>query len=125
MSTTADHFQAALLALTRSGSIKDRLLEAYRNHLAQVEESELPAEVREEFRLFSQALTREPPLLRGEDASRATVRKMSLHEAAAMASIVVRMFAAVSGGAALGSWSKSMRSDSNVVPLYQAEANRA
>ncbi len=64
--TAWELFQDATLSLARSGALKDRLSEAYQNHLARVDESELPKELRDEFRSFSQRLTREPPLLRGE-----------------------------------------------------------
>jgi len=94
MSTTWEQFEGAALSLVRSGAIKDRLTEAYRNHLAQVNAEELPEGLRAEFRACHEALTREQPL-RGEDAVRATVRKMSNHEADAIACSVVRLFAAM------------------------------
>ncbi|HEY3786966.1 MAG TPA: hypothetical protein VGL55_16970 [Steroidobacteraceae bacterium] len=122
MSITLDHLQAALQSLTRHGSIKDRLTEAYRNHLALVDEEDLPTELREEFQLVMQTLTRERPLLRGEDAVRATVRKMSSHEAAEVAYSVVRMFAAVSRTTVSSACSKILKGVSNVVPLHVAEA---
>jgi hypothetical protein len=96
MSTTLDRFRGAALSLARSGSIKDRLTDAYRNHLSLVNESELPMELLEEFRAVNQTLNRERPLLRGEDTFRATVRKMSSMEADAVASCVVRLFGAMS-----------------------------
>jgi hypothetical protein len=99
MSTTLDKFRGAALSLARSGSIKDRLTAAYRNHLAFVEESELPRELVAEFREVSRALNRERPLLRGEDAFRATVRKLSSNEADEVASSVVRLFGAMSAEA--------------------------
>ena len=68
---------AAALTLARSGSIKDRLADAFRNHLSQVSADELPEGLRAEFRACHNALTREAPL-RGEDAVRATVRKLEL-----------------------------------------------
>jgi len=94
MSTTWEQFEGAALSLVRSGAIKDRLAEAYRNHLAQVNAEELPEGLRAEFRACHEALTRERPL-RGEDAVRATVRKMSNEEADAIACTVVRLFAAM------------------------------
>jgi hypothetical protein len=94
MSTTWEQFEGAALSLVRSGAIKDRLAEAYRNHLAQVNAEELPEGLRAEFRACHAALTRERPL-RGEDAVRATVRKMSNEEADAVACTVVRLFAAM------------------------------
>ncbi|HEV2284655.1 MAG TPA: hypothetical protein VGR80_01335 [Steroidobacteraceae bacterium] len=78
----------------RSGPIKDRLADAYRNHLAFVRVEDLPEALREEFRACHDALTRERPL-RGEDAVRATVRKMSASEADELACTVVRLFAAI------------------------------
>ncbi len=40
--TAWDLFQDATLSLARSGALKDRLNEAYQNHLARIDESELP-----------------------------------------------------------------------------------
>jgi hypothetical protein len=94
MSTTWEQLEGAALSLARSGSIKDRLADAFRNHLALVNADELPESLRAEFRACHEALTREQPL-RGEDAVRATVRKMSSHEADELACSVVRLFAAM------------------------------
>ena len=122
MSTTVDQFQAALHSLAGHGAIKDRLCEAYRNHLSLIEKDDLPGELREEFQLLVQILTREPAQLRGEDAVHATVRKMSSDEAAEAASAIVRMFAAVSRSPADSFRIKSAKSGLSVVPLYVAEA---
>ncbi|HEX4387228.1 MAG TPA: hypothetical protein VH109_01230 [Steroidobacteraceae bacterium] len=94
MSTTCEQLEGAALALARSGSIKDRLAIAYRNHLAQVHAEELPEELRVQFLACHDALTRERPL-QGEDAVRATVRKMSSHEADDVAGRVVRLYGAL------------------------------
>jgi hypothetical protein len=94
MSTTWEKLEGAALSLVRSGPIKDRLADAYRNHLAFVRDEDLPAALREDFRVCHDALTRERPL-RGEDAVRATVRKMSSTEADQLACSVVRLFAAI------------------------------
>jgi hypothetical protein len=96
MSTTLDKFRGAALSLARSGSIKERLTDAYRNHLAFVSENDLPSELIAEFRAVNRALNRERPLVRGEDTFRATVRKMSSVEADAVASTVVRLYGAIS-----------------------------
>jgi hypothetical protein len=93
MNTACEQLECAALSLARSGTIKDRLAEAWRNHLALVDEGELPEALREAFRTCQSALTREPPL-RGEDAVRASVRKMSSQEADELACSVVRLFAA-------------------------------
>ena len=101
MNTTLDLLEAATVSLTRPKSIKERLAEAYLNYLAYVHEDDLPADVCEEFRALTDTLTRVSPQLRGDDALRATVRKMSADDAAAAASAVVRMFGAVSRASAL------------------------
>jgi hypothetical protein len=93
MSTTWGELEGAALSLARSGPIKDRLIDAYRNHLALVNPEDLPEALRADFRACHDALTYEHPL-RGEDAVRATVRKMSGHEAEEIASSVVRLFGA-------------------------------
>jgi len=59
-----------------------------------VNAEDLPEGLRAEFRACHAALTREAPL-RGEDAVRATVRKLSSHEADELACNVVRLFAAM------------------------------
>jgi hypothetical protein len=94
MSTTWEQLEGAVLTLARSGTIKDRLADAFRNHLAQLNADDLPDALRAEFRACHDALTRERPL-RGEDAVRATVRKMSNEEADEVACGVVRMFSAL------------------------------
>lgn len=119
MSNAWEKFQGATLTLARSGSIKDRLTDAYRNHLAYVTEDELPRELREEFRAVARTLTRERPMLRGEDAVRATIRKMSSEEADAVASTVVRMFGAIARGSSAHTRSSST---SQVVTLHAVDA---
>jgi hypothetical protein len=121
MNTTLDLFEAATVSLTRPTSIKDRLTDAYRNYLVHVDQGDLPTDVCEEFRALTDTLTCIPPELRGEDALRATVRKMSTNDAAAAASAVVRMFSAV----ARASTSSPHTDDaiaSNVVPLHAVKA---
>lgn len=93
MSTTWTELEGAALSLARSGSIKDRLIDAYRNHLALVNVEELPEALRADFRACQESLTHERPL-RGEDAVRATVRKMSGQQADDVACSLVRLFAA-------------------------------
>jgi hypothetical protein len=80
-----------VLALARSGSIKERLADAYRNHLSDVTEDELPQEIRDEFRSLRVALTHEPPISRIDDSVHATLRKMANDEVERIASDVVQM----------------------------------
>ena len=49
MSSVWENFFAATAILVSSGPIKQRLIEAYRNHLASIDQDELPKEIREEF----------------------------------------------------------------------------
>ena len=121
-SSAWEKLQGATLSLARSGCLKDRLTEAYRNHLAQLEEDELPKEMRDDFRIFSDALTRERPLVRGDDAFRATIRKMSNGEAEEAAMWVVRMFAALHRAPATPI---RITHSAQVVPLYIAESRAA
>ena len=133
MSTTWEQLEGATLSLARSGTIKDRLADAYRNHLALVNADDLPESLRAEFRTCHDALTRERPQ-RGEDAVRATVRKLSAHEAEELACSVVRLFAAMVRertreaevpGVSLhpaASRASVLKGVPQVVPLYAAEA---
>jgi hypothetical protein len=119
--TAWEIFQGATLSLARAGALKDRLNDAYRNHLSGIDETELPKELREDFRSFNHMLTRERPLIRGEDAVRATIRKMSNGEAEAAATTVVKIFCALQRGTGP---SRSAPS-ANIVPLYLATESRA
>jgi hypothetical protein len=125
MNTPLDNFRGAALSLARSGSIKDRLTAAYRNHLAFIDESELPVELVEEFRAVSCALSRERPLLRGEDSFRATVRKMSSIEADEVASTVVRLFGEMSREPASSVARKPPKSLPQIISLYPAAGGEA
>jgi len=86
------HF--ATLELVRSTPIKQRLISAYRRHLALLPEEQLPAEVRESFGQVMRGLRGVQPLP-GEDAVAASVRKMSIQEADECAALIVEIFALV------------------------------
>ena len=91
MSRVYDRLESATLLLTRSGAIKERLEGAWRQCLANVEAEDVPREVRLQFLELTAQIQRERPL-RGEDAVRATIRKMSNDEAERHAGVIVRMF---------------------------------
>lgn len=137
MSTAWQQLEAAALTLARSGPIKDRLVDAYRNHISLVIAEELSEGLRAELRACHEAFTRGQPL-RGEDAVRATVRKLSSHDADELACSVVRLFAAMvregaraevaessdavlNAGAAAGARNKTLKSVPNVISLRAAE----
>ena len=91
MTRVYDRLESATLLLTRSGAIKDRLDAAWRQNLATLEPEDIPREVRLPFLELCAAMQRERPL-RGEDAVRATIRKMSNEQAEQHAAQIVRMF---------------------------------
>ena len=91
MSRVYDRLESATLQLTRSGAIKDRLSDAWRKNLAIIEAEDMPRDLRLQFLELSSAMQRERPL-RGEDAVRASIRKMSNEEAESHAAHIVRMF---------------------------------
>jgi hypothetical protein len=91
MSRVYDRLESATLLLARAGAIKDRLTGAWRQCLANIDTEDVPRDLRLQFLELSKAMQRERPL-RGEDAVRATIRKMSNEEAEAQAALIVRMF---------------------------------
>jgi hypothetical protein len=90
-----DSFHSATLELVRSTPIKQRLICAYRRHLATLPEDQLPGDVRESFRQVMRCLRGVQPL-RGEDAVAASVRKMSNQEADECAAQIVEIFGSMS-----------------------------
>jgi hypothetical protein len=87
------HF--ATLELVRSTPIKQRLICAYRRHLASLSEDRLPVEVREPFGQIMRWLQGVQPM-RGEDTVAASVRKMSNQEADECAALIVEIFGMMS-----------------------------
>jgi hypothetical protein len=94
MNSAWEHFFAATLVLASAGPIKHRLAEAFRQHLEDLEEDELPKEIRDEFSLLSSSMCRVRPL-RGETALQATIRKMSDFEAGRVAAGIVNMLGVI------------------------------
>jgi hypothetical protein len=86
-----DRLESATLFFARSGGIKERLEGAWRQSLANIEPDDLPREIRLPFLELASIMQRERPL-RGEDAVRATIRKMSTEDAERHAAMIVRMF---------------------------------
>jgi len=95
MITAWESFHSATLELVRSTPIKQRLIAAYRRHLATLEEEQLPVEVRATFSQIMRCLRGVKPL-RGEDAVAASVRKMSIQEADECAALMVEVFGLMS-----------------------------
>jgi hypothetical protein len=92
MSSAWESLLAATVVLASAGPIKQRLIEAYNDHLAELSDDELPREVREAYGHLARDLSRVSPM-RGESAVQATVRKMSDAEAGGCAQRIVGMLA--------------------------------
>ena len=114
MLSTWEKFQSATVELAGSGPIKQRLFGAYVNHLASLTEDQLPKEIREDFSAFSREMRAVRPMP-GEDAVRATVRKMSDGDANRHAVQIVNMLGVVSRS------QMNPRATAPVVQLYAAE----
>jgi hypothetical protein len=116
MTTAWDCFHFATLELVRSSPIKQRLISAYRRHLATLTEDELPFELRSSFAQISRSLRGVQPL-RGEDAVAASVRKMSNQEADECAALIVELFGLLGRGRP----ELSMGTSGTVVQLHKVE----
>ena len=85
---------AATLELTKGTSLKHRLAVAFSKHLREIDASELPAALQEQFLEIRQGLESVRPLP-GETAVQATVRKMSAEQANLVAARIVDLFGEV------------------------------
>jgi len=116
MNIAWERLHLATTELARSGSIKERLIGAYLNHLSTLSESELPGELREDFVDMTRAFNRVRPLP-GEDAVQASIRKMSNEDADRYASRIVAMLGTVAR------WQMNGRAPhAAMLQLYAAEA---
>lgn len=80
MSNHVDRFYAAVSVIAGHGNMKQRLVCAFEEHLAIIENDELPRAVRGDFAKLRGLMSGVEPL-NGEGHIRATVRKMSVAEA--------------------------------------------
>ncbi len=80
MSNHVDRFHAAVTAVAGHGNIKQRLISAFEEHLASIEDCELPLAISEDFGVLRNMMTGVEPM-NGEGRICATVRKMSVVEA--------------------------------------------
>ena len=94
MSYHVDRFYAAVTVLAGHGHIKQRLMKAYEEYLVAISEDELPIAVKQTFSDLKHQLNRVTPL-NGEGAICASVRKMSVDEAAECAGSIVALYGEV------------------------------
>jgi hypothetical protein len=119
MTTAWESFRCATLELVRSTPIKQRLVSAYRRHLAAIPEDLIPGDLRESYNQMMRSLCGVAPL-RGEDAVAASVRKMSNQEADDCAALIVEMFGRMSRATA-----GNGRSGNTLVKLHSVDAGPA
>lgn len=122
MRDLGSRLEAAALSMTGPGSIKDRLLEAYRSHLADLQESDLPGTLSAEFAEMIHALHR-AEALPGDDVVRASVRKLSNEEARRYAELVVRLYGMVASLKQQASGPRPVRSAAPLLKFLSVEAS--
>ncbi len=91
MSYYVDRFYAAVSVLASHGHIKQRLIRAFEENLAEISEDELPITVKQTFSDIKHQMYRVTPL-NGEGPICASVRKMSVDEASECAVSVVSVY---------------------------------
>ena len=91
MSYHVDRFYAAVSVLATHGHIKQRLMNAFGDHLDDIDEEELPESIREAFTNLRIEMHR-VTALNGEGTICASVRKMSAEEAGDCAVSVVSLY---------------------------------
>jgi hypothetical protein len=91
MPTHWERFREASVSLAGCGPVKQRLLHAYQQYLADLSPEELPRELRLPFAALTAALHR-APRAGSRDAVSASVLKMSEEDACRHAQEIVRMF---------------------------------
>ncbi len=95
MTNHVDRFHAALTVLAGHGHIKQRLIKAFEDNLANIGEDEIPPAARQSFSDLRQQMRNVIPS-NGEGPICATVRKMSLTEASECAASMVTLYGELS-----------------------------
>ena len=90
MCQISDRFFSAVRSLSGDGPIKQRLLCAYKEHLEDLREEQIPDSIRQKFESLRQAMTAVEPA-NGESAVHASVRKMSPVDAQRFATSILLM----------------------------------
>ena len=92
MTDTWEFFHGAVHMLVGPGPVKQRLIDAYRNYLAPIDDDEVPEPIAGPFAALNQVLHR-VQAAGGLTAPEVAVRKMSEQDAAAHAASILEMFA--------------------------------
>ena len=91
MSNHVKKFHTAVSVLAGHGHIKQRLIKAFEDNLAHIEDDTMPSELRESFLDLSQTMNQVEPL-NGEGPICASVRKMSIDEADECARRIIDLY---------------------------------
>ncbi len=91
MSNHVKKFYAAVSVLAGHGHIKQRLIKAFEDNLAHIEDDTMPSELRQSFLDLSHILNQVEPL-NGEGPICASVRKMSIYEADECAQRILELY---------------------------------
>ena len=94
MTNHVERFHAALTVLAGHGHIKQRLIKAYEDNIAGINEDELPLALQQPFADLRKQMYGVTPL-NGEGPICASVRKMSFDEASECAASIVTIFGAI------------------------------
>jgi hypothetical protein len=92
MCQISDRFFSAVRTLSGDGPIKQRLVSAYKEHLEDLRDDQVPDSVRQKFESLREALTAVGPA-NGESSVHASVRKMSPVDAQRYATSILLMLA--------------------------------
>jgi hypothetical protein len=98
VSPFVQRFAEAVDALIADGPVKQRLANAYAQHLADLADADLPAALRREFGELQAAMNRMAPA-GSETRVRASVQKMSPAEATGHAATIVKLYVELLNGA--------------------------
>lgn len=106
----SDKFYAAVRTLSGAGAIKQRLAEAYADHLELISEDEVPEIIRPRYDLLRRQMHSAMPI-GDESAVVASVRKMSPADASDCASLIVAIFSELVRVKSTGERLKKRRDD--------------
>ena len=93
MSNHVNRFYAAVSVLAGHGRIKQRLVKAYEENLAVIEDEDLPIAVKQSFADLRHMMNRVDSVVKREGRIYASVRKMSVEEADECAHKIIDLYA--------------------------------
>lgn len=91
MAYYAERFEAAVKLLVSEGPVKQRLTQAYSDHLESLQDQDLPVSVRNAISELHATMHRVAPMGK-ETCVKATVQKMSPRQASEHAEAIVRIY---------------------------------